>query len=298
MRLRAFAPGKVNLCLFLGPIRDDGRHELVTLLQSLSLADELTLATVEGSDEPASDEVHCPGVEGPNLVSAALRGLRERGWDAPPVRIEIVKQIPVAAGMGGGSADAAAALRLAMQLAPGRPEEVASLAAALGADVPSQLVPGLVLGTGAGDLIEPYEPLAPYAVVVVPARVALSTAEVYREADRLGLPCSTADLEARYSKLCAALRPGARLPDELLVNDLQAAALSLCPAIADALQATAAAGADRVLVCGSGPTIAGIFWGAEGSVRAAAAAASLAERFPATTFAAPVGVDFGMPVFA
>ena len=214
------------------------------------------------------------------------------------MRIEIVKQIPVAAGMGGGSADAAAALRLAMELAPGRPEELASLAAALGADVPSQLVPGLVLGTGAGDLVEPFEPLAPFAVVVVPAGVALSTAEVYREADRLGLPRRTADLEARYTELCAALRPGARLPDELLVNDLQPAALSLCPEIADALQATAGAGADRVLVCGSGPTIAGIFWGVEGSARAATAAASVAERFPATTFAAPVGVDFGMPLFA
>ena len=298
MRLQALAPGKVNLCLFLGPTRTDGRHELVTLLQSLSLADELTLATVEGSGGPTSDEVVCPGVEGPNLVSGALQGLRERGWDAPPVRIEIVKQIPVAAGMGGGSADAAAALRLAMELAPGRPEEVASLAASLGADVPSQLVPGLVLGTGAGDIVEPFEPLAPCAFVVVPSGSALSTAAVYREADRLALPRSAADLQACYTQLLGALRSGARLPDEVLVNDLQPAALSLCPAIADALEATAATGADRVLVCGSGPTIAGIFWGAEGSTRAATAAASLAQHFPAVTAAKPVGVEFGMPLFA
>ncbi len=282
MRLRALAPGKVNLCLFLGPTRDDGRHELVTLLQSVSLADELTLTTVDGEEAPAgnSDDVVCPGVEGPNLVSAALEGLRRRGWDAPPVRIEIVKHVPVAAGMGGGSADAAAALRLAMELAPGRPEEVASLAASLGADVPSQLVPGLVLGTGAGDLVESYEPLVPFACVVVPAAVALSTAEVYREADRLGLPRGVADLELRYAELCSALHPGARLPDELLVNDLQPAAVSLCPSITDAIDAVAAAGADRALVCGSGPTIAGIFWGAGGSARAATAAASLAAAFP------------------
>ena len=294
MRLRALAPGKVNLALFLGPTRADGRHELVTLLQSVSLADQLTLCTLDAD----ADEVVCPGVEGPNLVAAALRGLRDRGWDAPGVRIEIVKQIPVAAGMGGGSADAAAALRLAMELAPGRPEEVASLAASLGADVPSQLVPGLVLGTGVGDIVEAFEPLAPYAFVVVPSDSALSTAAVYREADRLALPRTAADLHDRYEQLCAALVPGTQLPDELLVNDLQPAALSLCPAIADALESTAAAGADRVFVCGSGPTIAGIFWGAEGSARAATAAASLVQRFPAATAAKPVGVEFGMPLVA
>src|ERR1700680_4715174 len=93
LKLAALAPGKVNLCLFLGPLREDGRHELVTLLESVSLADELTLES-----DAEHDCVVCPGVEGPNLVADALAGLRARGWDAPPVRIEIVKRIPVAAG--------------------------------------------------------------------------------------------------------------------------------------------------------------------------------------------------------
>ena len=297
MRLSALAPGKVNLCLFLGPLRDDGRHELVTVLQSVSLADELMLTSSE--ELPAGpDVVVCPGVQGTNLVAAALEGLRGRGWDAPPVRIEIIKRIPVAAGMGGGSADAAAALRLAMELAPGRPEEVAALAASLGADVPSQLAPGVVLGTGAGDVVEPYGPLAPHAVVLVPSTLGLSTADVYREADRLGLPRTADELRERYERVASALRPDARVVDELLVNDLEPAALSLCPSIEGVLQAVGDAGADRALVCGSGPTVVGIFWGAAGADRADAAAASLAERFPGTTSARPVGVDFGIPVFA
>ncbi len=145
--MRELAFGKVNLCLFLGPVREDGRHELVTLYESISLADELSLT------ESDADEVVCPGVNGPNLVSAALEGLRARGWGAPAVRIEIGKRIPVAAGLGGGSADAAAALRLAKRLAPVPDELVRELAAELGADVPGQLQPGLWLGTGAGERI-------------------------------------------------------------------------------------------------------------------------------------------------
>ena len=81
--MRELAPGKVNLCLFLGPLRDDGRHELLTVIESVSLADELEMS------ESDADEVVCPGVEGPNLVSAALEGLRAHGWAGPPVRVEV-----------------------------------------------------------------------------------------------------------------------------------------------------------------------------------------------------------------
>jgi 4-diphosphocytidyl-2-C-methyl-D-erythritol kinase len=289
VKLVALAPAKVNLCLFLGSLREDGRHELVTLFESVSLADELTLET-----DVERDEVVCPGIPEPNLVTRTLEALRARGWDAPPVLIEILKRIPAAAGMGGGSADAAATLRLAAELAPGRPEEIALLASSLGADVPSQLVPGLVVGTGAGDLVEPYEPLAPHAFVVVPQDVALSTADVYREADRLGLPRVSDELSRRYSGLLGALRPGALLPDELVINDLEPAALSLCPAIGDALEAVLAAGADRALVCGSGPTVAGLYWGSDAPARADTAAESLAGAVAAV----PVGAEVGFPRFA
>ena len=283
MKLQALAPGKINLCLFLGGVRDDGRHELVTVFESVSLADELVVST--GGDR---DEVVCPGVEGPNLVSRALEGLRARGWDAPPVRVEILKRVPVAAGMGGGSADAAAALRLARQLGRINDGIVAELATELGADVPSQLVPGLALGTGAGEIVAPLQALEPHAVLILPQPGPLSTPEVFREADRLGLARSSEDLRDQHEELVAALRPGARIPCQLLVNDLAPAAVSLCPPIAGALQAARAAGAEHAIVCGSGPTVAGLYWGAGAADRAAAAADRLAERFTGATSAVPV----------
>ncbi len=296
MKLQARAPAKINLCLFLGGPRDDGRHELVTVLESVSLADELELSVLD--DDEGSDQVVCPDVDGPNLAARALSELRSRGWEAPAVRLEISKRIPIAAGMGGGSADAAATLRLAVEVAPGRPEEVAALAADLGSDVPSQLVPGVTVGSGAGEIVEPFEPLAPHALLILPQPFALATADVYREADRLSLPRESAEISARYEQLVAALAPGARLSEELLVNDLQPAAVSLCPALSEALRAASAAGADQALVCGSGPTVAGLFWGADGAERAAAAATDLAGRFPGTTCASPVGAEFGLPRFA
>ena len=96
------APAKLNLCLYLGRPRDDGLHELRSLFCPLTLSDRIVVS------ESEADEVVCPGVDGPNLADAALAGLRARGWSRPPVRIEIEKRIPVAAGLGGGSADAAA----------------------------------------------------------------------------------------------------------------------------------------------------------------------------------------------
>src|SRR5438874_11428211 len=157
MKLRALAPGKINLCLFVGGSLADGRHQLVTLFESVSLADEVEISTRAA----LGDEVVCPGVDGANIVSQALAALREREWHAPPVRVEIHKRIPVAGGMGGGSADAAATLRLAERLAPVPPQVIDMLAAQLGADVPSQLQPGLAIGTGAGQIVEPVWPLPP-----------------------------------------------------------------------------------------------------------------------------------------
>jgi 4-diphosphocytidyl-2-C-methyl-D-erythritol kinase len=293
MRLRALAPGKVNLALFLGPERPDGRHQLVTIFESVSLSDEIVLAELSPGH---FDEVVCSGVSGSNLAAEALSALRRRGWEGPPLRVEIDKRVPIAAGMGGGSADAAAVLRMACELAPGRPEEVSALAAELGADVPSQLVPGVSLGTGAGDLIEPLSPLAPHALVIVPLPVPLSTAAVYREADRLGLFRAECELERLGDELLRAFQPGAEPRHELLVNDLQPAAISLCPAIEDALAATHEAGAEVSLVSGSGPTVAGLFWAEQHGERAAAAAHKLQRRYPEAKAVVPVGPEHGAPI--
>jgi 4-diphosphocytidyl-2-C-methyl-D-erythritol kinase len=286
VKLTARAPGKVNLCLFLGPVRADGRHELVTLYESVSVADELSVETAE------RDEVVCPGVDGPNLVERALGGLRELGWDAPPVRVTIDKRIPVAGGMGGGSADAAAVLRMAPTLAAVDQGGVERLAASLGADVPSQLVPGVAIGTGAGEVIERRPALAPHAFVVVPQAFELSTAAVYRQADRLGVFRDGGEL----ATLLGALRGGGdALPRGLLVNDLMPAAVSLAPAIGQALDAVREAGAADAMVSGSGPTVFGAWWGPEASGRAEDAAGALADRYPGATPAVPVSEEFAAP---
>jgi 4-diphosphocytidyl-2-C-methyl-D-erythritol kinase len=283
VRLRALAPGKVNLCLFLGPVRDDGRHELVTLFESVSLADEVSVSI--GGDH---DEVLSPGVDGPNLVDRALARLRARGWDGPFVRVEIDKRVPVAAGMGGGSADAAAMLRIAQRLSPLPDQVVAEIAAELGADVPSQLAPGLVLGLGAGELVEPRPPLAAHAFLILPLPFALSTADVYAEADRLELRRSRADLRERLAEVEAD-------PAGVIVNDLEPAALSLRPEIEDALDAARGAGADQVFVCGSGPTVAGLYWGEDASARAASGAEALAGRYSQALPVFPVFAQLAEP---
>jgi len=290
--ITVLAPAKVNLCLFLGPARRDGRHELVTLFESVSLADELAIS------ESGRDEVVCSGVEGPNLVLSAIERLRACGWDGPAIRVEIDKRIPVAGGMGGGSADAGALLRAARELAPLDRAAMAEVASELGADVPSQLAPGLSLGTGAGEIVEPLAPLPPHALAVVPLAHSLRTADVYREADRLRRPRPVAILERWRAELGTALRSGEPLPEYLMTNDLAAAALSLCPEIGVALEAVERQAADQALVSGSGPTVFGLFWGSSAAAakrRAAEAAAALQSSYPAALAAAPVSADYGNP---
>jgi 4-diphosphocytidyl-2-C-methyl-D-erythritol kinase len=234
MRLVARAPGKVNLSLFVGAPREDGLHPLVSVVQAVTLADELTL-------EPADvEEVICNGVEGENLAARALARFREAtGWDGPPQRLTIVKRIPVAAGMGGGSSDAAAALRLAAHAAGGAdPALLHELAAGLGGDVPSLLNPGRVLMTGAGEHVARLPDPEPFGLVIVPSSETLSTPAVYREFDRLGGARSPDELASREVEALTAEPPP--------VNDLQAAARSLCPGI-DLFPGA--------MVSGSGPTV-------------------------------------------
>lgn len=280
-RIAAYA--KVNLCLFVGERREDGRHELVTVFESVDLADELRCTEAE------RDEVVCPAVPGPNLVTAALAGLRELGWAAPPLRIEIDKRIPVAAGLGGGSADAAALLRHAPALASVDPGRVAAMAAALGSDVPSQLAPGPSVGTGAGELVRGLPEAGEHALLVLPQPFGLSTAEVYRVADERGRIRNRTELLAMDVAIETSLvGPGWTMPAALVVNELQGAALTLRPEIAGALSAARSAGAERAIVCGSGPTVIGLFWGADGRIRARAAADALADRFPGALATGPV----------
>jgi 4-diphosphocytidyl-2-C-methyl-D-erythritol kinase len=248
---RILAPAKLNLCLFLGPRRDDGLHSLCSLFEPLTLADEIEVSAAE------RDEVACPGVEGENLAARALAGLRERGWDRPPLRIAIQKRIPVAAGLGGGSADAAAVLRLAA----GEVGDLEALAAELGADVPSQLVPAAALVQGAGERVERLPAPAPHAVVLLPDGGGLGTAEVFAEADRLGLGRGEEELAELATRLREAAGDGASplAYAALLANDLEPAARSLRPGIGAALDALRDAGAPLTFLTGSGPTVVGLF---------------------------------------
>jgi 4-diphosphocytidyl-2-C-methyl-D-erythritol kinase len=262
------APAKLNLGLYLGRPRPDGLHELCSLFEPLALADLLRI------EEAERDEVICPGVEGENLAARALAALRERGWDAPPLRIEIEKLTPVAAGLGGGSADAAAVLRLAAECvrsnpriaretanAPGVIADLPAIAAELGADVPSQLRPGLALVRGAGERVEPLPAPAEHAALLLPGGGGLSTAAVFAEADRLGLGRDPAELDELARRLRAAAGAGASplAYVDLLVNDLEPAAVSLRPDIGAALDALRGTGAPAVFLSGSGPTAVALF---------------------------------------
>ncbi|HMA27929.1 MAG TPA: hypothetical protein VKO62_09845 [Solirubrobacterales bacterium] len=271
------APAKLNLCLYVGPRREDGLHEIRSLFEPLELADVLQL------NEAASDEVICEGIEGPDLTAKALAALREHGWSGPPLRIEVTKRVPVAAGLGGGSADAAAVLRLAR----GQVEGLRSIAAQIGADVPSQLQPRTCLVAGAGEVIEPAPPPAEHGVVLIPRAEGLATADVYAEADRLGTTRGENELEAIRRRLRDAVDEGGSPLDyrENLVNDLQPAAISLRPEIEDALHALEEAGAGHAMVTGSGPTAFGLYPTAE---EATEAAQGLRERFPEALATAPL----------
>jgi 4-diphosphocytidyl-2-C-methyl-D-erythritol kinase len=269
------APAKLNLCLYVGRPREDGLHELRSLFCPLTLADVITVSPAE------RDEVVCPGVDGPNLATEALAGLRRLGWAEPPVRVQIEKRIPVAAGLGGGSADAGAVLRLGA----GNVEGLEQLALELGADVPSQVRPGFALVGGAGENISPLPAPAEFGVVAVPGEVGLRAGEVYAEFDRLGGGRGDAELADLEAALAEAAVPG-RSPLEyrdLLVNDLEEAARSLRPDISEALAALDRAGAEHAIVAGSGPTAIGL---CADLVAADAVAAALPPRYAGAVVAA------------
>ena len=247
---RAFA--KVNLVLHVGPPRPDGLHPVCSLMASLDLADDLTIAPARG----AEDVVSCPGLPDESLCRRALEELHRAVPELPPLQVEIDKRIPVAAGLGGGSADAAAVLRAGNQLA-GRPLSAAGLrrlALRIGSDVPSQVEPGHTLMAGVGDRVEAV-PLAEVAFVLVPQPEGLSTRHVFDELDRMGR--HRAELDDQL------LRDLASAPVDRLAaaveNDLQAATLSLRPDLERPLEQLREWGSLAAGISGSGPTAFGLF---------------------------------------
>jgi 4-diphosphocytidyl-2-C-methyl-D-erythritol kinase len=242
---RAPAPGKINLALVVGPAREDGKHEVATVLQRIDLGDRVSI-------EPAAT-LSVTGFAGDTLVRDALGSLAEAAGVDPRWRATISKRIPVAAGLGGGSSDAATALRLANETldSPLPGDELHSLAARLGADVPFFLVDGPQLGCGDGSELEPVDlPQDYWIVVALPLGAAKeSTAAVYRRFDdRAGADDWKNRNAALRSALAAVRRPRdlAALPP----NDLASS-----PLAADLLRL----GAFRADVSGAGPAVYGLF---------------------------------------
>ncbi|MCU1614860.1 MAG: 4-diphosphocytidyl-2C-methyl-D-erythritol kinase [Frankiales bacterium] len=272
----ARAPAKVNVHLAVGPLRSDGFHELQTVFLAVSLFDTVTARPGDGlsltlAGEGAGGEVP---VDRGNLVWRAAELLAEHAGVRPDAALAVEKSIPAAAGLAGGSADAAAAL-LALDALWGTRagrEDLTALAARLGSDVPFSLHGGVALGTGRGEMLSPVLARRPWHWVLGVAAEGLSTPSVYAELDRqraaapdqgiaLGVPDAVvAALQGGpASALAAALR-----------NDLQAAALSLRPALRRALRAASDAGAQAALVSGSGPTVAALASDGDHAIRLAA----------------------------
>jgi 4-diphosphocytidyl-2-C-methyl-D-erythritol kinase len=255
--VRVRVPAKINLRLSVGERRDDGYHDLVTVFHAVDLHDELVVS------RSARLTIRTPGAAGvpagtKNLAGAAARALAERLGVRPSVAIDITKQIPVAGGMAGGSADAAGALVGCATLwgAELSRDALADIGAELGSDVPFALSGGTAVGTGRGQRLSPVLARTPLHWVLALADGGLSTAAVYAELDRLraeGGPVRVRDVDGMLAALASG-DPG-RVGEEL-ANDLQAAAFSLRPDLRRTLRAGLDAGALGGVVSGSGPTVA------------------------------------------
>ena len=233
---RTPASAKINLALVVGPTREDGYHEVVTIMQRVALADRVRV-------EPAP-ALRVTGFEGDTLVRSALEALALRAGVEPAWHAAILKRIPVAAGLGGGSSDAATALRLANDLLPEPRDDLHDIAAGLGADVPFFLTAGPQLGEGTGTTLHPVSLPADYWIVLVAPNGAskASTADVYRAFD------GAEGFDDRRAALLEAVESGdlAALPPNDLASSPLAAELREL-------------GAFRADVTGAGPTVYGLF---------------------------------------
>jgi 4-diphosphocytidyl-2-C-methyl-D-erythritol kinase len=267
--VRASAPAKINLALVVGPLRADGKHEVVTVLQRLGIADRIEI--------DRADRLRVDGYGGDTLVRDALERLAAHAAAAHRWRARIEKHIPVAAGLGGGSSDAATALRLANSTLaePVPPDELRELAAELGADVPFFLEDGPQVGTADGSILGPLDlPQDFWVLLVLPRGVRkTSTASVYADFDARD---GAAGWEERRAALFDALEQ-VRRPRDLAAlppNDLTSSPL------AEELRAL---GAFRADVSGAGPTVYGLFHHHD----RAKSAQRAAKRFGRTWLTAP-----------
>ncbi len=245
--INAAAPAKINLALVVGPTRPDGMHEVATLLQRIDLADTVSLEQ--------ADELVVEGFPADTLVRDALLAIAAAAGVEPRWHARLEKRIPVAAGLGGGSSDAATALRLACRLLDDPPsrERLRDIAAALGVDVAFFVGEGPQLATGTGTTLQPVELPQDYTVVVLlpHGEQKPSTAEIYRRFD------GAAGFPERRARVLAAVAAGdlaALPPNDLASSPLSRGLLDL--------------GAFRADVSGAGPALYGLFAAREDAERA------------------------------
>ncbi|MFB7460831.1 4-(cytidine 5'-diphospho)-2-C-methyl-D-erythritol kinase [Streptomyces sp. NPDC056188] len=278
MSVTVRVPAKVNAQLAVGAARPDGFHDLANVFLAVGLYDEVT---VTEADEL---RVTCAGpdagevpLDRTNLAARAALVLAGRYGRSPDVHIHIAKDIPVAGGMAGGSADGAGALVACDALwgTNASREELLDICAELGSDVPFSLVGGAALGTGRGEKLSPLEVGGTFHWVFAMADGGLSTPAVFREFDRLAEGTDVPEPVASEDLLAALEKGDTAALAAALSNDLQPAALSLRPSLADTLAAGREAGALAGLVSGSGPTTAFLVADAE-------SASSVAERLRAS----------------
>ncbi|QDQ91244.1 4-(cytidine 5'-diphospho)-2-C-methyl-D-erythritol kinase [Rhodococcus sp. WB9] len=267
------APSKVNLHLAVGDLRDDGYHELNTVFQALSLSDTVSVVPAETlSVTVRGEDARVVPTDSSNLVWQAAEMLAAESGRRPDVEIAIDKGIPVAGGMAGGSADAAAALvglNALWQLDLSR-EELDGFAAKLGSDVPFSLHGGTAVGTGRGERLLPVLSRSTFHWVLALAKGGLSTPTVFRELDRLRADGNPPRLGGSEDLMHALTTGDSATLAPLLGNDLQSAALSLNPGLRRTLRAGVAAGALAGIVSGSGPTCAFLCAEADAAVRVSA----------------------------
>jgi 4-diphosphocytidyl-2-C-methyl-D-erythritol kinase len=254
------APAKINLCLGVGPAREDGFHALATVYQAIGLYDQVTVRaaddlTVTVRADPRLSVEDVPTDESNIAARAALLLAKHHGIDRG-VAITIDKGIPVAGGMAGGSADGAASLLACNHLWGLRTakEELLELAAELGSDVPFALVGGTAIGSGRGEVITPLMTRGEYWWVVLESPVGLSTPSVYREFDLMHEVSPARAPEIPDGLISALRRHDVEALGAYLSNDLQQAALRLRPELGRGLEQGRLESAHGAILSGSGPS--------------------------------------------
>jgi len=270
IQVTASAPGKINIFFKVGALNSDGYHDVLSIYQALDIRETVTVSDssrwkVSVSGALSEEQLAAVPTGEDNLVVRAAKSVAKLAniTRTPELSFEITKNVPVAGGMGGGSADAAAAMMAVDDLWETRVdgEALMKAAAELGADIPFALLGGTALGIGRGDKLDPIDEVQKLHWVLVPMDAGLSTPRVYAKLDEIRAakgqdPTLVPTPQVPHELIDALVHGDAREVAKHLHNDLQDAAVSLMPELSVTMDAGLAAGALAAMVSGSGPTIA------------------------------------------